>query len=83
MKKNKFIVSIITIIVVIITLMSFLYDNSMAADVGAMTTGADLVMSGFLEADIPIIRSAAEAEGLLFVSSRLRDGWAAVHCKKR
>ena len=57
--------------------------GDMAAYVGAMNAGADLVMSGFLEADIPIIRSAAEAEGLLFVSSRLRDGWAAVHCKKR
>ena len=57
--------------------------GDMAAYVGAMNAGADLVMSGFLEADIPIIRSAAEAEGLVFVSSRLRDGWAAVHCKKR
>lgn len=56
--------------------------GDMAAYVGAMNAGADLVMSGFLEADIPIIRSAAEAEGLLFVSSRLRDSWAAVHCKK-
>ena len=56
--------------------------GDMAAYVGAMNAGADLVMSGFLEADIPIIRSAAEAEGLVFVSSRLRDGWAAVHCKK-
>ena len=57
--------------------------GDMAAYVKAMNAGADLGMSGFLEADIPIIRSAAEAEGLLFVSSRLRDGWAAVHCKKR
>ena len=56
--------------------------GDMAAYVKAMNAGADLVMSGFLEADIPIIRSAAEAEGLVFVSSRLRDGWAAVHCKK-
>lgn len=56
--------------------------GDMAAYVRAMRPGADLVMSGFLEADIPIIRAAAEAEGLVFVSSRLRDGWAAVHCKK-
>ncbi len=56
--------------------------GDMAAYVAAMRPGADLVMSGFLEADIPIIRSAAEAQGLRFVSSRLRDGWAAVHCKK-
>ncbi len=56
--------------------------GDMAAYVHAMHPGADLVMSGFLESDIPIIRAAAEAEGLAFVSSRLRDGWAAVHCKK-
>lgn len=56
--------------------------GDMAAYVRSMNTGADLVMSGFLETDIPIIRAAAEAEGLTFLSSRLRDGWAAVHCKK-
>lgn len=56
--------------------------GDMAAYVRSMNAGADLVMSGFLEADIPIIRAAAEAEGLTFLSSRLRDGWAAVHCKK-
>lgn len=56
--------------------------GDMAAYASVMRAGADLVMSGFLEADIPIIRTAAEAEGLSFISSRLRDGWAAVHCKK-
>lgn len=55
--------------------------GDMAAYVATMRPGADLVMSGFLEADIPIIRSAAEAEGLTFISERLRDGWAAVHCR--
>lgn len=56
--------------------------GDMAAYVATMRPGADLVMSGFLEADIPIIRSAAEGAGLSFCSSRLRDGWAAVHCRK-
>lgn len=55
--------------------------GDMASYVAAMRPGADLVMSGFLEADIPIIRAAAEAEGLTFVSERLRDGWAAVRCR--
>lgn len=56
--------------------------GDMAAYAATMCPGADLVMSGFLEADIPIIRSAAEACGLCFCSSRLREGWAAVHCRK-
>ncbi len=56
--------------------------GDMAAYVAAMRPGADLVMSGFLEADIPIIRASAEAAGLEFMSHRLRDGWAAVHCRK-
>lgn len=56
--------------------------GDMAAYVSAMRPGADLMMSGFLEADIPIIRQAAEQAGLNFLSHRLRDGWAAVHCQK-
>ncbi len=56
--------------------------GNMEAYAAAMRPGADLIMSGFLEADIPIIRSAAEAAGLNFCSSRLRDGWASVHCQK-
>ncbi len=56
--------------------------GDMAHYVAAMRPGADLVMSGFLEADIPIIRAAAESYGLHFLSARLREGWAAVHCQK-
>lgn len=56
--------------------------TDMEAYAAAMRPGADLVMSGFLEADIPIIRASAEGAGLRFCSQKLRDGWAAVHvCK--
>uniref|UniRef100_UPI004056CA25 50S ribosomal protein L11 methyltransferase n=1 Tax=Alistipes sp. TaxID=1872444 RepID=UPI004056CA25 len=56
--------------------------GDMAAYVAAMRQGADLVMSGFLEADIPIIRQSAEEHGLRFCSSRLLNGWASVHCRR-
>lgn len=60
--------------------------NILAGDLpayaAALRPGGDLLMSGFLEADIPIIRAAAEQAGLRFIGSRLRDGWAAVHCRK-
>lgn len=56
--------------------------GDMPAYAAALRPGGDLLMSGFLEADIPVIRSAAEQAGLQFADSRLRDGWAAVHCRK-
>lgn len=56
--------------------------GDMTAYAAALRPGGDLLMSGFLEADIPVIRSAAEQAGLQFAESRLRDGWAAVHCRK-
>lgn len=56
--------------------------GDMPAYAAALRPGGDLLMSGFLEADIPVIRSAAGQAGLQFVDSRLRDGWAAVHCRK-
>lgn len=60
--------------------------NILTADIpsyaAALRPAGDLLMSGFLEADIPVIRSAAEQAGLQFAGSRLRDGWAAVHCRK-
>lgn len=56
--------------------------GDMAAYAAALRPGGDLLMSGFLERDIPVIRSAAEQAGLQFAGSRLRDGWAVVHCRK-
>lgn len=60
--------------------------NILTADMAnyeaAMREGAHLIMSGFLEADIPIIKDSLERVGLTFCESRLRDGWAAVLCKK-
>lgn len=39
-------------------------------------------MSGFLEADVPAVVEAAQAEGLAFVASVSRDGWMMVHVRK-
>ncbi len=68
-------------------LMANINRNILIADMpsyaAALRPGGDLLMSGFLEADIPIIRAAAEKAGLCFLGSRLRDGWAAVHCRKQ
>jgi ribosomal protein L11 methyltransferase len=57
-----------------------LMDMPAYADV--LTAGGDLLMSGFLEEDIPIIAAKAETCGLMAVETRLRDGWAMVHVKK-
>ncbi len=57
--------------------------GDMSSYAAALRPGGDLLMSGFLEADIPLIRAAAVQAGLCFAGSRLRDGWAAVHCRKQ
>ena len=54
----------------------------MPAYADALEPGGDLLMSGFLEEDIPVIESRARACGLEPVGSRLRDGWALVWVKK-
>lgn len=56
--------------------------NDMAACAAALRPGGDLLMSGFLEADVPTILAAAERAGLRFAGSLLREGWAVVHCRK-
>ena len=56
--------------------------GDLPAYAAALRPGGDLLMSGFLEADVPIIRAAAEEAGLHFIDVRLRGGWAAVHCGK-
>lgn len=47
----------------------------------SLVAGGTLLMSGILEADIPSIVDRAEALGMHFVSSRLKDGWAIVQVK--
>lgn len=54
----------------------------MPAYADALAAGGDLLMSGFLEEDIPTIAAKAGACGLTPVETRLRDGWAMVHVKK-
>lgn len=50
--------------------------------VATMNDGAELLMSGILERDIPMITAKAEELGLTVESSRLREGWAVVVCRK-
>ena len=57
-----------------------LRDMRRYADV--LRKGGEILFSGFLEVDIPMIRHQAEALGLAFVESKLRDGWALVKCRK-
>lgn len=47
-----------------------------------LTTGGDLLLSGFLEQDTPLVTASAEAQGLRVSDLRTRDGWAMIHCVK-
>lgn len=44
--------------------------------------GGDLVMSGFLEADVPAIVSRAKELGMEHVETASREGWQMVHVRK-
>ncbi len=54
----------------------------MPAYAEALDMGGDLLMSGFLEEDVPVIEARARACGLDPIEVRMRDGWAMVHVKK-
>ena len=54
----------------------------MPAYAAALAPGGDLVMSGFLEADVPAITGAAAKLGLRTATTETRDGWVVVHTKK-
>ena len=54
----------------------------MAAYAAALTPGGDLVMSGFLEQDVPAITEAAAKLGMTVAATADRDGWMLVHVKK-
>ena len=45
--------------------------------------GGGLLMSGFYSADIPALRDRAEALGLTFTGSSLRDDWACIEFSKK
>ena len=48
----------------------------------SLRAGGTLLSSGFYADDIPAIRQEAEANGLRYVSERLRDDWACVRFEK-
>lgn len=54
----------------------------MPAYVATLSAGGDLVMSGFLAADVPAVTSRAAELGMECVSVAERDGWMAVHVRK-
>lgn len=54
----------------------------MAAYAAALTPGGDLVMSGFLEPDVPAITACAEKLELRPVATAVKEGWVTVHVRK-
>ena len=48
----------------------------------ALDAGGDLVMSGFLEPDVPAITACAEKLGLRPVATAVKEGWVTVHVRK-
>ena len=56
--------------------------RDMPAYAAALLPGGDLLMSGFLEDDVPAVVAAAEAQGLRFVATASRDGWMMVRVQK-
>ena len=54
----------------------------MPAYAAALEPGGDLVMSGFLEQDVPAIVACAGELGLRPVATAARDGWMMVHVRK-
>lgn len=48
----------------------------------SLRRGGHLLVSGFFEADIPAVRSAAESLGLTVTGRFLREGWACVTLRK-
>lgn len=56
--------------------------DDMLAYAAALTPGGDLLMSGFLEQDVPTVTEAAAKQGLELAAVETRDGWMLVHVKK-
>ncbi len=48
----------------------------------SLRKGGHMLLSGFYEADIPAIRQAAEALGLVFAGQSAREDWACVEFRK-
>ena len=56
--------------------------EDMATYVRSLRRGGHLLLSGFYEADVPAIASAAEELGLTFAGSSSREGWACLEFVK-
>ena len=54
----------------------------MSCYAATLERGGDLVMSGFLEADVPAIVSRAKELGMELVETASREGWQMVHVRK-
>ena len=54
----------------------------MPAYAAALDAGGDLVMSGFLPADVEAVTAAAAAEGLRCIATTEHEGWMVVHVRK-
>ena len=44
-----------------------------------LTSGGDLLLSGFYVVDLGIIRNTCEAEGFRFIRNFEQNGWVAAH----
>lgn len=56
--------------------------GDMPAYAAAVHPGGDVLLSGFLEADVPLLLDAAAAQGLRLVATQSRDGWMLVIVRK-
>lgn len=56
--------------------------SDMAAYAATLTPGGDLVMSGFLPADVPTIVACAKGLGLQHVATHEKEGWMLVRVRK-
>ena len=54
----------------------------LAAYAAALRPGGELVLSGFLEADVPVLTQAAERLGLEPVATDRCDGWALIRLRR-
>ena len=48
-----------------------------------LAPGGIVLMSGFYEKDVPLLREAAERLGLDFENGREKDGWACIKCRRQ
>ena len=56
--------------------------RDLALYVPVMASGASVLMSGFYDADVPLLRAEAERLGLVFDHARSLDGWACTAFRK-